>query len=628
MARLSLCMIAKNEEALLQGCLDSVKGIVDEVIIVDTGSTDATKKIAAAAGARVIDQPWNDDFAAPRNAALKAATGDWVLQLDADERLTPKACAELKRAIKRGGFACGMLRLHDADTLDAAFADVVSGKARIASPIFLPRLLKKTADLEYRGIVHEGVTDWLMRQPAGVSYLEADIVHLGNVPALRAGRGKSRRNIELLEKRCATEPDTMIPHGYLALELLKAGERERAWEIVEQGWKIALTRPKHQTVLRLADARATLQLQRGDVAGVLATVRHARDIEGPQLDLWLLEGCALELAGMRCKPGTRAAARLLNQALECFGEALKPEADEIHGQFMEGVGGWSCHLHCGNTLLALGKPAEAKTSLEKALALKPGAFEAKVSLAEALLDVGDANAALGACDGTLGDEPDGWLIAAAAAIELGAPADAQHLFNNACARQAKGYVSPHRAVRHTDLVCLMSAMLGRPIAGPGLTGALTGMLSRVAMPLPSAPRSSETNAEYVRPLVTLLRALMASNQAHLLEAFFEPRAEATFPGIVAELAKYGIAAEGQRDPVVIEVPNVWAERWLAACENPRFVMKRNDSGVIRAAGIEVKWSAVLADPVVNVRRLMAALGEAHDEVLIRHMVNNYPGVER
>jgi tetratricopeptide (TPR) repeat protein len=85
--RVSLCMIVKNEEANLSPCLESVTGLVDETIVADTGSTDRTRDIPARAGARVVDFPWVDSFAAARNESLQHATGDWIFWLDADDRL-------------------------------------------------------------------------------------------------------------------------------------------------------------------------------------------------------------------------------------------------------------------------------------------------------------------------------------------------------------------------------------------------------------------------------------------------------------------------------------------------------------------------------------------------------------
>ena len=97
--RISLCMIARDEAAQLPRCLASVRGAVDEVVLVDTGSRDRTREIAREHGARVESFAWCDDFAAARNASLARASGDWVLVLDADEELPEATRAGLRAAL-------------------------------------------------------------------------------------------------------------------------------------------------------------------------------------------------------------------------------------------------------------------------------------------------------------------------------------------------------------------------------------------------------------------------------------------------------------------------------------------------------------------------------------------------
>ena len=93
MTKLSLCMIVKNEEKFLEQCLNSVRELVDEIVIVDTGSTDKTKEIAAKFTNKIFD------FSAERNESLKHATGDWILVLDADETIAWKDLSEIRKLI-------------------------------------------------------------------------------------------------------------------------------------------------------------------------------------------------------------------------------------------------------------------------------------------------------------------------------------------------------------------------------------------------------------------------------------------------------------------------------------------------------------------------------------------------
>jgi len=93
----SLCMIVKNEAERLGDCLRDVRAAVDEMIVVDTGSEDATQTVATGLGAKVFDFPWCNDFSAARNASLQHATGDYVLWLDADDRLDADEADKLRR---------------------------------------------------------------------------------------------------------------------------------------------------------------------------------------------------------------------------------------------------------------------------------------------------------------------------------------------------------------------------------------------------------------------------------------------------------------------------------------------------------------------------------------------------
>ena len=96
---ISACMIVKNEEALILTCLNSIKNAVDEIVIVDTGSTDNTVALAKNFGARVYSHAWNDSFSEARNHSLRYASGDWILQIDADEELEQADIPTLRQAI-------------------------------------------------------------------------------------------------------------------------------------------------------------------------------------------------------------------------------------------------------------------------------------------------------------------------------------------------------------------------------------------------------------------------------------------------------------------------------------------------------------------------------------------------
>lgn len=111
--RISLCMIVKDEEELLPHCLASVQGAVDEMIVVDTGSSDRSPEIARQHGAVVVPFEWCDDFAAARNAGLEQASGDWILFLDADEVLDRAAREQIRSWTAISGCDGLFLNIHN-----------------------------------------------------------------------------------------------------------------------------------------------------------------------------------------------------------------------------------------------------------------------------------------------------------------------------------------------------------------------------------------------------------------------------------------------------------------------------------------------------------------------------------
>ena len=108
----SLCMIVKDEQERISGCLESVNGLVDEIIVVDTGSGDRTKEIARSCGAKVFSFPWTGNFAEARNESLRHATGDWIIFLDADERLNTFGAQDcLRKAASSRGWTLSLFPL-------------------------------------------------------------------------------------------------------------------------------------------------------------------------------------------------------------------------------------------------------------------------------------------------------------------------------------------------------------------------------------------------------------------------------------------------------------------------------------------------------------------------------------
>jgi len=204
--KLSLSMIVKNEERSLPGCLESVNGLVDEIVIVDTGSTDSTKKIAERHGARIFDFEWCNDFSAARNESLKNCTGDWVLYLDADERIDKTFHGTIRGLISSGKADAYLLNLKSkiGTSADSQYHLVA-----------YPRLFKRMKGLKFVGKVHEQITTSLSVLRARIVQTDVIIDHLGYAQNDDVIREKARRNYELL----LDQIEKRVNYGYALYQL-------------------------------------------------------------------------------------------------------------------------------------------------------------------------------------------------------------------------------------------------------------------------------------------------------------------------------------------------------------------------------------------------------------------------
>lgn len=204
-ARISACLIVRDEIEELGACLDSLERAVDEIVIVDTGSTDGTVELVERRATRFAQRAWTDDFAAARNASLELAQGEWILIIDADEQLVGEL-AQLRKAIAEPhGLAYQLEQRNDL------------GNGATGS-MFTTRLFRRLPEIRYVGRVHEhvgdGIAALMARDPAWqVGRVEGVVLaHAGYRPEVVTARGKGERNARLLELDLAQHPDDYYLH--------------------------------------------------------------------------------------------------------------------------------------------------------------------------------------------------------------------------------------------------------------------------------------------------------------------------------------------------------------------------------------------------------------------------------
>jgi glycosyltransferase involved in cell wall biosynthesis len=226
---MSLCMIVKDEEAMLGRCLASVAGHVDEIIVVDTGSTDRTVEIAESFGARVLHHEWTGDFSEARNLSFDAATSDWMFYLDADEVLVDGEGPRL-RALAGHTWREGMWFVETNHTGAIEDATAVTHNAL--------RLFRNRPEHRFEGRIHEQIAHRLPSYlPERLEVTDVRIEHFGYLGVVRDEKDKSRRNIELLERQVAEGDDSPFLHYNLGSEYAAMRENDTAVGHFRTAWE-------------------------------------------------------------------------------------------------------------------------------------------------------------------------------------------------------------------------------------------------------------------------------------------------------------------------------------------------------------------------------------------------------
>jgi tetratricopeptide (TPR) repeat protein len=259
---LSLCMIVRDEEDSLGGCLEDAKGLTDEVVIIDTGSSDRTVEIAKEYGARVFDFPWSDDFSAARNESIRRAAGDYILWLDADDRLSPEARESFRR-LKRG-----LSPLKNLAYRLSILNRKLDGEAALNYQL---RIFPNVEGALFEGRVHERIEPSLRRLGIGIKRAEVVITHTGYEDD-EAVRTKAARNLGILLNERRDEERTPRQYFHLAQSYFGIKDYARCMECLDRVRSGGKGSEFHKYAVPLA-VDCHLQLGQGDEA--LGKLRHA-----------------------------------------------------------------------------------------------------------------------------------------------------------------------------------------------------------------------------------------------------------------------------------------------------------------------------------------------------------------
>ncbi|MBC8423409.1 glycosyltransferase family 2 protein [bacterium] len=289
-------MIAKDEEATIGQTIKSALAVVDEIVVGDTGSTDNTRLIAEGYGARVIDIPWDDDFAAARNMVLAEARCDWILALDADERLQPIRPVELQKLMSDGAIAGYRVSVVESESPQGEKSDTQV------------RLFRNHPYVRYCYPVHETIEialeNWATSRRLEITPGPLTILHDMGDAARMAGRLERNRRllrdatreypyIPYFAYRLAAETLVMLDDEVLPVAGLNKTEMSlgRAW-----GYVLEMSRSTMDDLAygpELAGLLSACRLARQDGTGALDVVQEALDLFPDDLYLRYRRGVAV-----------------------------------------------------------------------------------------------------------------------------------------------------------------------------------------------------------------------------------------------------------------------------------------------------------------------------------------------
>ncbi|NQU06962.1 MAG: tetratricopeptide repeat protein, partial [Candidatus Abyssubacteria bacterium] len=417
-ATVSLCMIVKNEEEYLGRCIESARRAVDEIIVVDTGSEDGTAELARRLGAKVYHHPWRNDFAEARNFSIKHASGDWILYLDADEVLTPDACAGI-RNLTRKPSAMGYIliqRNYTNDPKAAGWRPCDAGSPEAGGnagwfPAPIVRLFRNHPAIRFEGAVHELVDHSISRLGGKVELTDIAIHHYGKVRDLDYVKSKQELYLKLGKEKAESRPNDAKAHYELGVQFIELGLLEKGIESLKRSLELETNQPKAHCDLGVALERSgSLQEAADHYARALKVdpenAQAIINLGSAYARLGRMEEASL-LFERALAAGPNDPVALNNVGSKLFMQGKFKEAAELYRRAIKANPSYAqAYFNLGTAFEKQGDLAAARSALGRAAELDPMHHESLANLSVVLMRLGLWEEAEKRCRKALEIKPD------------------------------------------------------------------------------------------------------------------------------------------------------------------------------------------------------------------------------
>lgn len=361
--KLSLAMIVKDEENCLNRCFDSVKDLVEEIVIVDTGSTDKTLEICRSYDAQVFSYSWNNNFADARNFGLDKVTGEWVLWLDADEEVAQENRDELNN---------NNTLFDDFDALSVPLINFYGEQVDFdqVAQIAQPRLFRNHMGFRFENKIHEWLNISSAYEQNRVGFLDLKIYHYGYLNSQVEDKQKFTRNVNLLLKELEEEKDHAWTHYYLATEHYRRRGFEEAFEHVNQSILQFLTGGMIPPPSMLYSLKYSILIETGSWEGAWPSIKSAVNMFPDYVDLKFYMGVVLYYK------------KMLQEALMCFEECIELGENNLNYLSLKGLGSFRAWYFKGLCFEELKNEEEAILAYHKAVEISENFTPASEALIE------------------------------------------------------------------------------------------------------------------------------------------------------------------------------------------------------------------------------------------------------